>query len=49
MGWDVAVSGDGPQLIEGNHFPGHDILQLPPHVPDRVGMLPRFREFLPEL
>ena len=49
VGWDVAVSPDGPQLIEGNHFPGHDILQLPPHVPDKVGMLPRFREFLPEL
>ena len=45
-GWDIAVSKDGPQLIEGNPFPGHDILQMPPHVPDKIGMLPRFRLFV---
>lgn len=49
VGWDIAVTEVGPQLIEGNPFPGHDILQMPPHVPDKIGMLPRFREFLPEL
>lgn len=48
IGWDIAVSETGPQLIEGNEFPGHDILQMPPHVPDKIGMLPRFRQFLPE-
>ncbi len=45
-GWDIAVTENGPQLIEGNPFPGHDILQMPPHVPDKIGMLPRFRMFV---
>lgn len=46
VGWDIAVSEDGPQLIEGNQFPGHDILQMPPHVPDHIGMLPEFRKYV---
>ena len=46
VGWDIAVTPDGPLLVEGNNLPGHDILQMPPHVPDRIGMLPRFKMFV---
>lgn len=46
LGWDVAVTPTGPVLVEGNNLPGHDILQMPPHVPDKIGMLPQFRKFV---
>ncbi len=46
VGWDVAVTENGPTFIEGNQHPGHDFLQMPPHVPDKIGILPRFREFV---
>ena len=43
VGWDVAFGGDGPMLVEGNNFPGHDIYQLPEHTPDKIGMMDKFR------
>lgn len=44
IGWDIAFGENGPQLIEGNDFPGHDIYQLPEHTPNKIGILPEFEK-----
>ena len=46
VGWDIAFSEDSIQIIEGNCFPGHDILQLPAYTPDKIGLKPRVDKFL---
>ncbi len=38
IGWDVAISEDGPAIIEGNHFAAYDFPQLPDHSQEHRGL-----------
>lgn len=45
VGWDIGMSVNGPVLIEGNQFPGHDIYQVAEKIkPGDLGILPVFEE-----
>ena len=46
VGWDVAITPDGPAIIEGNEYPGTDLCQLAPHYPEKQGLWPYYKSIL---
>ena len=46
VGWDIAITPDGPALIEGNDYPGTDLCQLAPHYPEKQGLWPYYKKIL---
>lgn len=49
VAWDICLSKEGPIIIEGNDFPGHDLYQLPPHRQDNIGLVPIFEKRMKEM
>lgn len=45
-GWDIAITPDGPAIIEGNDFPGTDLCQLAPFYPEKCGLWPYYKQLL---
>lgn len=46
IGWDVAITPNGPAIIEGNHYPGTFEPKARFLSPDETGSLPEYRKYM---
>ncbi len=44
IGWDVAITKNGPAIIEGNSFPG--VFQIKPSFLRNQGLLPKYQKYM---
>ena len=46
IGWDIAITKNGPVMVEGNNLPGYDMCQNHRFHEDGCGLKERFRQVI---